>query len=439
MIRRLAGATMLVLLASSIGPLAAQDLYYGERDNILPVSEVLPPELRAGPHFVVVDPVVNAVGIDVFRVISDYGEFLAEGRLMLRIRLREIQAIAVIEEESGLEVAGDAFVRQGKKTWEDVVTVAKNPGKAVTGFVPGVVNRFKEIGRDIVEDVGTVTDSTGVGDKAGTLANRWLGVDAGRRRWAQELRVDPYSTNEVLQDQLTRVSRVEGVISEGSKRVLPVIPYTGFIRDVYGIVWNYDYRELMELNRKRLIEIGATPEQIERYLAIEAFTPSIDAALIAAVLDMDNVANRIVVIGQAMPTETEPEALFFFESVVMASWFHTTHTPLLSMISGTGLPAALTSDDRLVVFAAADFPQQTEFLSGVAREMTDAYAHIPADREIVLAGGASPEWTAEMEELGWAVRTWTRNEYLPRIQWGLLQHEDQVLEDPQPEGEGGAR
>ena len=66
----------------------------------LKASEILKPELLKGPHFVVRDPVPTGSGINQFTIDSDFGVFEADGNEMLLQRLKEIDAIARLQEVS---------------------------------------------------------------------------------------------------------------------------------------------------------------------------------------------------------------------------------------------------------------------------------------------------------------------------------------------------
>ena len=66
----------------------------------LKASEILKPELLKGPHFVVRDPVPTGSGMNQFTVDSDFGVFEADGNEMLLQRLKEIDAIARLQDVS---------------------------------------------------------------------------------------------------------------------------------------------------------------------------------------------------------------------------------------------------------------------------------------------------------------------------------------------------
>jgi hypothetical protein len=76
----------------------------------LKASEILKPELLKGPHFVVRDPVPTGSGMNQFTIDSDFGVFEADGNEMLLQRLKEIDAIARLQE--GVAACGSSVIRR---------------------------------------------------------------------------------------------------------------------------------------------------------------------------------------------------------------------------------------------------------------------------------------------------------------------------------------
>src|SRR5262245_63234320 len=66
----------------------------------LKASEILKPELLKEPHYVMRDPVPTSASLNEFTIDSDFGVFEADGNEMLLQRLKEIDAIARLQEVS---------------------------------------------------------------------------------------------------------------------------------------------------------------------------------------------------------------------------------------------------------------------------------------------------------------------------------------------------
>src|SRR5215510_3932379 len=66
----------------------------------LQASDILKSEFLKGPHFVVREPVPTSAGMNQFTIDSDFGVFEADGNEMLLQRLKEIEAIARLQDVS---------------------------------------------------------------------------------------------------------------------------------------------------------------------------------------------------------------------------------------------------------------------------------------------------------------------------------------------------
>lgn len=80
----------------------------------LNASEILKPELLKGPHFAVRDPVPTGSGMNQFTIDSDFGVFEAEGNEMLLQRLKEIDAIARLQDVSRTDEFKKSLVAAAK-------------------------------------------------------------------------------------------------------------------------------------------------------------------------------------------------------------------------------------------------------------------------------------------------------------------------------------
>ena len=407
-----------ICLCSAIG--LAQDQH---SDHTLEVSRALPAELIEGPHYRVVDPVINIFALDQFKIESDFGDFEAHGQLMLRIRIREIIAIATLKEHTASGTAMDSLAREGAESVKSMGNLVVHPIKSAKGIAAGIGQRFKKFGRDIKADIATATSTATSEEKSLIYRNRWLGVDKAKRRLAAELNIDPYSENPVLQAELERVALTDASATIGSKILVLKLPKASFAQDMYQIITSYDYEELLAYNKKRLRKLGMKKNGIDYFLSMDAYNPTSISLLISLIQELDGVENQRALFDQALATDSSVDALFFIESVVMAVWYHRNQAPLKKMLLVTGLPAAETADHDVIVFAATDFPHWTHVQSDVVKELDVAYKPISPRPKLFLAGNASGEFKREVEDMGWDIRIQVRNEYLPSIPWAVQDEE----------------
>ena len=243
-------------------------------------SRILPADLRKGPHFAVSETVTAEGVYQVFEIVSDFGNIEAEGRTVLRTRVREVDALARLSEVSKSEIfakaAGGAVLGVGK----GVASVVKDPEGTAKGIGGGIKRFGVNLGRKAKRTADSVThDDRKAGesgeatsdkalDAAGGAANSVLGVNGAARKWAQKLGVDPYTTNPVLHKALVDVGKIDTAGSIATKIVLPVPVLVSGAATVGGLVWSKDPEALRKINEARLAEIGVSKAVASRYLGM---------------------------------------------------------------------------------------------------------------------------------------------------------------------------
>jgi len=220
MLEVVAGATRTARAASSF-----------ETPPVLKASDLAPAELLKGPRFHV-DPQVPTDGLlTKFTIRSDFGDFEAEGLGMLGIRVGEIQALDVMSKTEKSEAFKRALVGSAKRTGKSVATAVTHPVETAKGLPAGVGRFFQRVERgaktgaakagDYMSGTGEQegeekTSSSEAAQEVGTAAADIIGQQDSRRRVAKVLRVDPYTTNPVLDQKLNEFAWVVGLESSGS-------------------------------------------------------------------------------------------------------------------------------------------------------------------------------------------------------------------------------
>ena len=168
----------------------------------LKASEILKPELLKGPHFVVRDPVPTGSGMNQFTIDSDFGVFEADGNEMLLQRLKEIDAIARLQEVSRTDEFKKSLVAAAKSPLNSARNIARDPAQAISNVPKGVM-KFLGRAKETVENVGKGgSDDAGGGSRMKDA----IGYSDKKRKIALQMGIDPYSTNTVLQKQLDDVA-----------------------------------------------------------------------------------------------------------------------------------------------------------------------------------------------------------------------------------------
>jgi hypothetical protein len=87
--------------------------------------------------------------MNTYTVDSAFGEFEAYGEPLLAIRLREIGALAELDELSKTKVFADALAKGALAQVETVKTFAEKPVETVKGVPGGVKRMFKRTKRTV--------------------------------------------------------------------------------------------------------------------------------------------------------------------------------------------------------------------------------------------------------------------------------------------------
>src|SRR6476620_6669307 len=168
----------------------------------LRASEILKPEFLKGPHYAVRDPVPTASGMNQFTIDSDFGVFEADGNEMLLQRLKEIDAIARLQEVSRTDQFKKSLVAAAKSPLNSARNIARDPAQAISNVPKGIM-KFLGRAKETVENVGKGGGGD-IGD--GNKIKDAIGYSDKKTKIALQMGIDPYTTNTVLQKQLDDVA-----------------------------------------------------------------------------------------------------------------------------------------------------------------------------------------------------------------------------------------
>jgi hypothetical protein len=386
-----------------------------ERPPVLKASDLAPPELLKGPRFHV-DPEVPTDGLlTKFTIRSDFGDFEAEGLGMLGIRVGEIQALGVMSQTEKSEVFQRALVGSAKRTGKSVATAVTHPVETAKGLPAGVNRFFQRVERGVKTGAGKANDyMSGTGEaegeektssseaakEVGSAAADLIGQQDSRRRVAKVLKVDPYTTNPVLDEKLNEFAWVvwagEFGLDYGINAVPGGMAITLTRTWVSDLVWDVNPGDLNVRAQKQLEELGVPSDTIERFLRQKAFTLTTRTALLQALAVLGPGPGRVDVVPWALTAKSDSQARFIAGAVMILADYHKTKDPIADLqVSGTLV--GRTKAGALIVPTPVNYVSWTKLVAGfVARPDLEA-----PDREILLAGRLSPRARQELTRLHW--------------------------------------
>src|SRR5215468_10945451 len=119
----------------------------------LQASDILKPEFLKGPHFVVREPVPTSAGMNQFTIDSDFGVFEADGNETLLQRLKEIDAIARLQDVSRTDQFKKSLVAAAKSPLNSAKAIARDPAQAISNVPKGLM-KFLGRAKESVQNVG---------------------------------------------------------------------------------------------------------------------------------------------------------------------------------------------------------------------------------------------------------------------------------------------
>jgi len=416
---RAAAAPALLALVAAAGLALAQGVYEGS--TTFKASEILPATLLKGPHFQVKESVPTSGYFHDFEITSDYGAISAEGRSLLLMRVHEIGALAQLDEISKSEVflkaAGNSVLNVGK----GVASVVADPAGTAKGIGGGLKRFGTNLGRkasrgaedasdavkgdDKTKDASQPEKSTG--DKAASAgegaANSVLGVNGAYRRWAQKLRVDPYTSNPVLKKALTDIAKIDAAGGIAAKVVVPVPMVVGTTASVGGLVWGKDPEELLKLNEAGVKALGTPEKAAHDFFRNKAFTLGYQTRFISA-LSAVKAKGCGSYVDTAEEARNERQVVFFTESAELLQRFHA-KTPVVEILPDSRAVVAKTQDGRAVILLAVDFIRWSEPFEKSLKEILErSKKELGASRfELQMTGFASPGARTQLKALGVAL------------------------------------
>jgi len=410
-------AALAVSCAVILAPAAVAEPEF-EIAPVLKAAEILPPELLKGKYHRVAEDVRADGYLNYYVIDSDFGKFDAEGTPLLRMRVREIEALADLEEISKsdlfLEAAKQAGVDVGRGLWEGV----SHPVRSVKTAPRGVGGLFKKIGRraargvKMTRELIEVDDDDASGEDPEEIRESYYSVSAGEREWAERLGVNPYSSNETLRNAIRSVNGVEfaGEISFSVASSLAIpIPglgtVAGIINEAASDIWTNDPYKLRRENILRLQKAGVAEKDIEAFIDHPWYSPAMQTLLLRGLHRMDPVPGAMTVLEVAVEAESEAEARYFLNGVLLMVWFHENEVPVKRVLAASGMPEVVTTDGRQIAFASLDYLFWGEYFAGAAQ--VAVARPVLGKREVWVLGAVSDRARAELAALGVTVRDHT--------------------------------
>ena len=266
--------------------------------------------------------------------------------------VREIYAIDYLRSLSTSEEFGKALTNAGKQKIESAGKLLSDPFGTIKNVPKGASRFFGRIGEGM-KGGGEKTD--------GGALQGILGVTEAKAKLAAKLGVSPYSNNEELQRELTKVAQATAgggfivnaatsAVSGGAGAALTVV---GVNESLSNVLTNSTPEDLRILNRKKLLALGVDRELADEFLMHPWFSPWHETVTTDALSTIG--ANPSEFLRDAVKALTPEDAFYFQRIAQILAKYHTTAGPLRAVQFQNGLITAVAQDGTLVVPVSLDY------------------------------------------------------------------------------------
>ncbi len=372
---------------------------------ILRASEILLPEFLRGSNFAVREAVPTSAGRNQYVIDSSFGVFEAIGNEKLIEQVTAIHAIARLNAVSRTEQYTKALQQAAQSPVKFVESLAKNPVGTVTGVPKGIRKMINRTG-DSIRNLGEPHERNPYEDSMGMSL---IGFSKAKREIARQLRIDPYSSNEVLQKQLNGIVWAAfGGNATFSAALTPVGGVAGTAITAVNVadattdtLYDTSPDDLRSANLEKLLKLGVRREIAEAFLNSSAYSPTRATGLVNSLESLRGVAGLTDYLAYACEAKDEVNAIFYQRTAGLLAKING-DTPLLEVSFALGLPVCLAEGGIAIVALEWDYlawtPNAARFVQ-MLKGSPSGKTPIKSFR-LCVTGAISPMARTNLEQLG---------------------------------------
>jgi hypothetical protein len=272
--------------------------------------DILPPQLVSGPHYRVRSTVVSYGYMHAYTVDSDYGVFDVTGDFALRKLIREIGAIAALQEVKKSQAYLDGLRKAASQPIEFGANLMTDPVDTISGVPKGVARLFENVKTGLSTKSGPGEDSK---------AEQALAVSSNKRELAARLGVDVYSSNSVLQKELNSVAwatslgslTLSAVLAPVGGAAVAAVSITRMSQQLNDVLKEYPPQRLRQMNQEKLQAMGISSDLATRFLDHPSYTPTHETVMVQSLDTLTGARGRDAIIQLALSADDEESANFF--------------------------------------------------------------------------------------------------------------------------------
>ncbi|MGE0565762.1 MAG: hypothetical protein AB7O50_14735 [Pseudolabrys sp.] len=361
---------------------------------------------RVGGNYSILNPVGSDGFLRTYRLQTKFGEFAIRGDDMVKLRINELRALALLEQVSHSKTFAEALAKAGISPLKFAGELIVKPVDTVKNTLSGVGAVFGRIGSGI-SNAGQSPDNA--------LASI-IGVTSERREIAAAYGVDPYTDFPPLDEKLKQLSQAAALGGLTVTGALLAVPgAAGIVASnlstvtkvsnlgVEELARKYTGAQILDVNRDLLTKMGVPAELNARLLANRNYTPIDMLAMVAALDSMKGVGDRVVFAERAAAADQRDIAYYFRRQAELLALEQRRRGGMVRFVSLVGDPFVVMRDGRIVTLAPIDALSWTRPTAEGLGAITAARKEIAPKSagEIRITGMATPLARKQLKVMGW--------------------------------------
>jgi hypothetical protein len=374
-----------------------------EPPTTLNASQILPPDVLAGPNHRVEERVYNDGYLNTYRVNSKFGTFVAVSTAMLRKRVGEINAMVRMEQIQGTKEFTASLKEAGSDTLVGFKNLVTKPVDTVKGAASGLAVAFRRAGDAIGGSKRSEAEDSRVKDV--------IGFSKTKREYAHELGVDVYTDNEKLQDRLNEIAwagyaggltwaAAMAAVPGGAGLAITISGSHNLLNEVFRTTPPVDLRRI---NADKLRAMGVHAEVADGFINNTIYSPRHQTILVNALDEMKGVGNRATFIRLASATSDKDMAFFRQRQAEMYAGYHKEVSAVETFIALSEFAAARTINNEVVFNVPLDHLVWTQEMAKLLTAADNRVTQLtrPANKQLWVTGTVSKVARKEIESRGW--------------------------------------
>ena len=365
---------------------------------------------RVDDNYTIRNPVKSDGILRIYVLATPYGDITVQGDEMLRMRINELKALALLEKVSNSESFGKALAEAGLSPIKFAGGLIINPVGTVQNTMAGVGNFFGRVSSGMANSGKTPDDAM----------SSLLGVSDQRRQLAATYGVDPYTDLAPLAEKLQVLSQAAatgGLVVTAAMFAIPGgvaglvvsnLSTANKFNDLglEEVARKYTASQILDINRDLLKKMDVDDELSNKLLSNTNYTPIDMAAMVAALDAMKGVQNRDVFIARAAAADGRAIAYVMRRTAELMADDWRKHGGYVRFVSLAAFPYVVTRDGRVTALLPIDALSWTRDTAvGFTQVSNERKRVAPNARgELRITGMATALAKERLKAQGWTVR-----------------------------------